>query len=66
MVEGLIHFLMDAKANGYFKCIMISEVMYITHLLFVDDILIFVMALVRIFINSKKDSSCFKLQWVWL
>jgi hypothetical protein len=40
-VEGLSHFLAVAKNSGRFKGIKISPGMYITHLLFVDDILIF-------------------------
>ena len=39
--EGLIRFILETKVVGSFKGIPISEVLYITHLLFVDDILIF-------------------------
>ena len=41
MAEGLSRFILVAKAVGSFKGIPISEVLFITHLLFVDDILIF-------------------------
>ena len=41
VVEGLSHFLAVAKNSARFKGIKISPSMYITHLLFVDDILIF-------------------------
>ena len=39
--EGLSHFILAANNVGSFKGIPISEVLFITHLLFVDDILIF-------------------------
>ena len=39
--EGLIRFILAANNVGSFKGIPISEVLFITHLLFVDDILIF-------------------------
>ena len=41
VAEGLSRFLLDAKVHGNFNSIKILEVMYITHLLFADDILIF-------------------------
>ena len=41
VAEWLSHFILEAKALGSFKGIPISEVLYITHLLFVDDIIIF-------------------------
>ena len=41
VVEGLKHFLNQAKRGGGFKGIPISNVLYISHLLFVDEILIF-------------------------
>ena len=37
VVEGLSHFILKAKEDGSFKGIPISEVLYITHLLFVDE-----------------------------
>ena len=40
IVEGLSRFIKKAKADGYFKGIQISPGLAITHLLFVDDILI--------------------------
>ena len=40
MDESLSRFILEEKALGYFKGIPISEVLYINHLLFVDDILI--------------------------
>ena len=41
MAEGLSRFLEVEKNSGRFKGLQISNGMYITHLLFVDDILIF-------------------------
>ena len=41
VAEGLSRFILAAKADGSFKGIPISEVLFITHLLFVDDVLIF-------------------------
>ena len=41
VAEGLSRFILASKAEGSFTGIAISQVMYITHLLFVDDILIF-------------------------
>ena len=41
VVEGLSRFIKKAKADGDFKGIQISSGLAITHLLFVDDILIF-------------------------
>ena len=41
VAEGLSRFILASKAEGSFTGISISQVMYITHLLFVDDILIF-------------------------
>ena len=41
LVKGLSHFLDQAKRRGVFKGVPISNVLFISHLLFVDDILIF-------------------------
>ena len=41
VAEGLSRFILAAKVVGSFKGILVSEVLFITHLLFVDDILIF-------------------------
>jgi hypothetical protein len=41
VVECLSHFLIEAKSVGNFRGIKISPGLYISHLLFVDDILIF-------------------------
>jgi hypothetical protein len=41
VVESLSHFLTEAKTTGTFRGIKISSVLHISHLLFVDDILIF-------------------------
>lgn len=40
VAEGLIYFLKHANYSGSFKGLPISQVLYIAHLLFVDDILI--------------------------
>ena len=41
VAEGLSRFILNAKAAGSFRGISITQVLFITHLLFVDDILIF-------------------------
>ena len=41
VVEGLSHFLDQAKRRGGFKGVTASNVLFISHLVFVDDILIF-------------------------
>jgi hypothetical protein len=41
VAKGLIHFLTKEKNSGSFKGIKISTGLYISHLLFVDDILFF-------------------------
>ena len=41
VAEGLSRFILASKAEGSFRGIAISQVLYITHLLFVDDIMIF-------------------------
>ena len=41
VVEGLSHFIDQAKRRGGFKGVPISNALYLSHLLFVDDILIF-------------------------
>jgi len=42
VAEGLSHFfLISTKAEGSFRGIPITQVLYITHLLFVDDIMLF-------------------------
>jgi hypothetical protein len=41
VVESLSHFLNEAKSTGTFRGIKISSGLHISHLLFVDDILIF-------------------------
>ena len=41
VVEFVRHFLEATKISGSFKGLPISQVLYISHLLFVDDILIF-------------------------
>ena len=41
VVEGLSHFIDQAKRRGGFKGVPISNSLYLSHLLFVDDNLIF-------------------------
>jgi len=41
VAEGLSRFIIAAKRDGSFRGIPISQALYITHLLFVDDILLF-------------------------
>jgi len=41
VAEGLSRFILASKVEGTFRGIAISQVLYISHLLFVDDILIF-------------------------
>jgi hypothetical protein len=41
VAEALSRYLVEAKRNGSYKGIPISQVLYISHLLFVDDVLIF-------------------------
>jgi len=41
VAEGLSRAILEAKAQGHFKGIQVAPDLYITHLLFVDDILIF-------------------------
>ena len=41
VVEGLSRFIDHAKRRGAFKGVPISDALYISHLLFIDDTLIF-------------------------
>ena len=41
VVDGISRFLINAKQMGGFKGLQISQVLYISHLIFVDDILFF-------------------------
>ena len=41
VIEGLSLFIKDAKAKGKIRGIKISDSLYLTHLLFVDDVIFF-------------------------
>jgi hypothetical protein len=41
VAEGLSHSLAHAKSHGLFRGVQISQTIYLSHLLFVDDVLIF-------------------------
>lgn len=66
VTEGFIHFLINVKRTGWFKGLHISQVLYISHFLFVDDILIFYDGIGEIWKNSSKGIICSKQLRVWL
>jgi len=61
VAEGLSRFLQNAKQEGSFKGIPISPVLYITHLLFVDDILIFCDGSRRDLLKLREGLQLFKV-----